>query len=162
MVNTKKSDKGKKKKKKGDDDNEEFERDGHNLKLKGDKEMKKEEEDKKKRELNLDLMLKVTKEETTKPEYIQLVIDKFYDLALAYLASQSSNVSYPEMVALFLHQSRKFVKTIHTAKERTKMRQLLDKVNENADWVFSQRKKHGLKVNEQNKIVSNIFRNLDE
>lgn len=148
-MHKKKNDKIKKKK---DDEKEKFVKDGQNLKLKS----KNMEENKKKRELDLDLMLKVTKEETTQPEYIQLVIDRFYDLALAYLASQSSNVSYPEMVAVFLHQSRKFIKTIHTAKGKAKMKQLLDKVNENADWVFNQRKKLGLKVNEQNKIVRSI------
>lgn len=108
----------------------------------------------KRKPLNLDVTLKVTKEQTFETEFAQKVIEKFYELLLYYLQSQSGNVAFPEMVAIFLHQSRKFVKSIRFQKERNQLKQLLDKVAENSDYVFNMRKNCPFGIGDQNKIVS--------
>ena len=68
-----------------------------NLKVVGSKQLNK-------KAINLDVMLKVSAEQSTQIEFVQKVFEKFYTLALQYVTSQSASIAFPEMVTIFLHQ----------------------------------------------------------
>ncbi|KAJ6217447.1 hypothetical protein RDWZM_008604 [Blomia tropicalis] len=92
------------------------------------------------KEINLDVMLKVSKEQTLQDDFIEKIFDKFYTLCLYYVSSQSASIAFPEMVTIFLHQSRKFVQSIRSPKQRTMMKQLIDKIQGNSNFIFKKRK----------------------
>lgn len=124
------------------------------------------------KEINLDVMLKVSKEQTLQDDFIEKIFDKFYTLCLYYVSSQSASIAFPEMVTIFLHQvifystpdciifnfnfvqSRKFVQSIRSPKQRTMMKQLIDKIQGNSNFIFKKRKLVKFSSLETVKIVS--------
>lgn len=110
--------------------------------------------------INFEVMLKVTKEQSTEVEFVEKVFDKFYTLCLQYMVSQSAAIAFPEMVTIFLHQSRKFIQTIRMPNKRTQMKQLVDKIQENSNFIFQKRKSVRFSVLETANIVSILILHL--
>lgn len=54
--------------------------------------------------INLDVLLKVTREQTTETEFVQKVSEKLYDLSLYYATVQSYKISFPELVIFFVQK----------------------------------------------------------
>ena len=122
--------------------------------------------------LNLDILLKVTSAQQDEPEFAERVIERVYEWTLYFLKEKSADLSFPETVSIFYHeagrggerilrkftldlliQCRKLVKSIPFTRGQTMMRQLLDKVEENANHIHRTRAGGQFTMKDSEKMV---------
>lgn len=94
--------------------------------------------------INLNVTLKISKEQTFEMDFIQKVVDRIYELLLYYLKSISHLISFPEIILIFHGECSKLIKSIPYARGQTMMRQLMDKCDKNAQFIVEHREKQNL------------------
>ena len=109
--------------------------------------------------INLNVTLKISKEQTFEMDFIQKVVDRIYELLLYYLKSISHLISFPEIILIFHGECSKLIKSIPYARGQTMMRQLMDKCDKNAQFIVERREKQNLngklkELIDQQRIVS--------
>jgi nucleolar complex protein 2 len=104
--------------------------------------------------LDFSCILKVAKTQLQENGMKDATLDKIYAGTLTYLSHQSSKITFPELAMPAVTQIKAFLKQSHISNHSRKMKQLLDKVNENSQHVTQRRKTAGLSVGDKEKIAA--------
>lgn len=71
--------------------------------------------------------------------YKDEVIEQVYGLTLEYLANESSSIAFPDLVIMPLMMLRQYMKIGGNAKYNKKLKELIDKIQENATFMERER-----------------------
>ncbi|CAN8004452.1 unnamed protein product [Ixodes hexagonus] len=96
------------------------------------------------RPVDLSCVLRVSPTQMKESGFRDAVIENFYELTVEYLAHMSSSVAFPELVLPAMVQLREFAKKCKVANYNKKVRQLLEKMEENYKFVEERRKNCGI------------------
>lgn len=97
-------------------------------------------------------VLKLSKSQLNETSYEDTVIEQVYYGLLNVLASNGHKISFPEMVVPALNQIKAFLKQSRVASHSKKMKTVVEKANENANFVANKRKSVGFTVKDLEKI----------
>ncbi|KAG8221939.1 hypothetical protein J437_LFUL002498 [Ladona fulva] len=90
--------------------------------------------------LNFTCILRLSKIQMQENGFKDAVIDSLYEALFAYLAVESHRIGFPDLVIPLIVELKKFNKTCKIANHCRKMKQVLEKIEENVKAVESQRK----------------------
>ncbi|KAJ8879045.1 hypothetical protein PR048_019651 [Dryococelus australis] len=102
--------------------------------------------------LDLTCMLRVSKSQIHENGFKDAVIEKIYQQILEYLACEAHCISFPDMVVPAVIQIKKFIKTCKVSNYTKKLKQLLDKIEENSRFVENERHKITFSLTERKVI----------
>uniref|UniRef100_A0A834REY8 Nucleolar complex protein 2 -like protein n=1 Tax=Sarcoptes scabiei TaxID=52283 RepID=A0A834REY8_SARSC len=112
------------------------------LSLRSSKKIHKTNDDNSERKsLNLDVMIKIDPKQSTSPEYIELVLEKLFQQIIFYLKSISHYLCFKEITSLFCQRLKSINKPKENAVVVLKLKQLVKKCEENAQFILSKRSK---------------------
>jgi nucleolar complex protein 2 len=97
-------------------------------------------------------ILRVSKSQTAENGTKDAILNESYAGILEYLQGQSCRIAFPELVIPCVLQLREFLQRCKVANYCKKVKQLLDKVDENSRYVVGQRKTVAFAVGEREKI----------
>ncbi|XP_038212121.1 uncharacterized protein LOC119832495 [Zerene cesonia] len=103
--------------------------------------------------LDFSCILRLAKSQLAENGFKDSVIDRVYALLLEYTASQSHSISFPDMSLLAVLQMKQFLKTCSVANYTKKIRQLLEKIEENSKFIEKERAKISFSLHE-NKMIA--------
>ncbi|EEC14668.1 conserved hypothetical protein [Ixodes scapularis] len=101
------------------------------------------------RPVDLSCALRVSPTQMKESGFRDAVIENFYELMVEYLAQMSSSVAFPELVLLAMVQLREFAKKCKVANYNKKVRQLLEKMEENYKFIEERRKNCGVALSDK-------------
>lgn len=96
------------------------------------------------RPVDLSCVLRVSPTQMKESGFRDAVIENLYELTVEYLAQMSSSVAFPELVLPATVQLREFAKKCKVANYNKKVRQLLEKIEENYKFIEERRKNCGV------------------
>merc|ERR1711899_451168 len=102
--------------------------------------------------IDFNCIVKCSKSQLTENGFKDAVINEIYGGILECLHYNSSKIAFPELIVPALVQMRSFVKRSRIANYTKKIKQLLDKTNENVQFVLANRRKVNEK--ETQKVMS--------
>jgi len=85
-------------------------------------------------------MLKLSKSQKIESGFKNGVIDQVYDGIVNYLSVESASIGFPELVVPINLQLKSFLKSCKVPNYTKKIRQLLDKIQENSAFIENKRK----------------------
>jgi len=91
--------------------------------------------------MNFSCILRLSKSQMAENGFKDAVVEQVYAGILDNMASNANRISFPEISVPVTTQLRTFVKNCPVANFAKKMRQLLDKINENSGVVLAKRRK---------------------
>nr|CAG4651660.1 EOG090X02MG [Triops cancriformis] len=91
------------------------------------------------RPLDMSCILKFSQSQLTESGLRDVLIEAIYDCLMEYLTTQSHSVAFPELVLPLIVQLKTFLKEKAPANQHKKVKQLLDKVTENMNWIQQKR-----------------------
>ena len=103
--------------------------------------------------MNFSCILRLSKSQMAENGFKDAVVEQVYAGMLDNLSSLSNKISFPEIIVPAVAQLRSFTKKCSVQNYCKKMRQLLDKINENSKFVLERRRKiNGFGVRDVDKI----------
>ncbi|XP_026757065.2 nucleolar complex protein 2 homolog [Galleria mellonella] len=91
--------------------------------------------------IDFSCILRLAKSQLTENGFKDATIERLYALLLEYTANESHNIAFPDISLLAIMQLKQFLKTCTVANYTKKLRQLLEKIEENAKFIDSERSK---------------------
>lgn len=91
------------------------------------------------RPLKFTCILHLSQSQCLENAYKDEVIEQVYGLTLEYLAHESSSIAFPDLVIMPLMMLRQYMKTGGNAKYNKKIKELVDKIQENATFMERER-----------------------
>lgn len=85
-------------------------------------------------------ILRVSKSQMQENGFKDAVVDNAYGLLLEYLSDQSASIAFPDISLLAVIRIRAFLKSCHVANYTRKLRQLIEKIEQNASFIEKERK----------------------
>lgn len=90
--------------------------------------------------LDFSCILRLSKAQQQENGFKDAVIESIYSLALEYLANESHSIAFPDLALPATMQLREFLKKCKIANYSRKIKQILEKVEENSKFIENERK----------------------
>lgn len=91
------------------------------------------------RPLKFTCIIHLSQSQCLENAYKDEVIEQVYGLTLEYLANESSSIAFPDLVIMPLMMLRQYMKIGGNAKYNKKLKELIDKIQENATFMERER-----------------------
>ncbi|CAK1550076.1 unnamed protein product [Leptosia nina] len=104
--------------------------------------------------LDFSCILRLAKSQLSENGFKDSVIDRVYALLLECSANQSHYIAFPDITLLAVLQIKQFLKSCPVANYTKKMKQLLDKIEENAKFIEHERSKVSFSLSEEKMVAA--------
>lgn len=102
--------------------------------------------------LDFSCILRVSKTQQQENGFKDAVVENIYGLLLESLANDSHSVAFPDLALPCIFQIREFLKKCKVANYTRKLKQILDKVEENSKFIELERKTATFKLSDSKAI----------
>ncbi|XP_053606989.1 nucleolar complex protein 2 [Plodia interpunctella] len=104
--------------------------------------------------LDFSCILRLAKSQMMENGFKDSVIERLYALLLEYTASISHTIYFPDVTLLAVIQIKQFLKSCSVANYTKKIRQLLEKIEENSKFIERERNKVSFALNDDKMIAA--------
>ncbi|XP_049858118.1 nucleolar complex protein 2 homolog isoform X4 [Schistocerca gregaria] len=102
--------------------------------------------------LDFTCILRVSKGQLQENGFKDAVIENIYKLLLQYMANESHSIAFPDMTVPAVIQIKMFLKNCKNPNYCKKMKQILEKIEENAHYIEEERKKVSFALSDKKAI----------
>lgn len=88
---------------------------------------------------NFDKVIKVNKQLLKTLPYVDFILNTCFELVLEHLACYENSIAFPEMAFVLNKEFRKFVKLCKNTKHRNQIKSLIEKIEQQTDFITNQR-----------------------
>lgn len=104
--------------------------------------------------LDLSCVLRLAKSQLMENGFKDSVIERIYGLLLEYMANQSHSIAFPDLSLLAIIQLKQFLKTCSVSNYTKKLRQLLEKIEENSRFIERERSKISFSLSDSKLVAA--------
>ncbi|KAF9804095.1 hypothetical protein SFRURICE_020523, partial [Spodoptera frugiperda] len=104
--------------------------------------------------LDFSCILRLAKSQLMENGFKDSVIERLYALLLEYTANESHTIAFPDLTLLAVMQIKQFLKSCSVSNYTKKMRQLVEKIEENSKFIERERAKISFSLSDEKMIVA--------
>ncbi|XP_068620897.1 nucleolar complex protein 2 [Battus philenor] len=104
--------------------------------------------------LDFSCILRLAKSQLSENGFKDAVIEKLYALLLEYTANESHNIAFPDICLLSIIQIKQFLKTCNVSNYTKKLRQLMEKIEENSRFIERERAKVSFSLSDEKMVTA--------
>ncbi|CAH2067088.1 unnamed protein product, partial [Iphiclides podalirius] len=104
--------------------------------------------------LDFSCILRLAKSQLSENGFKDAVIERIYALLLEYTANESHNIAFPDISLLAILQIKQFLKSCNVSNYTKKLRQLMEKIEENSRFIERERSKISFALSDEKLIVA--------
>ncbi|XP_059060509.1 nucleolar complex protein 2 homolog [Achroia grisella] len=104
--------------------------------------------------IDFSCILRLAKSQLAENGFKDAAIERLYGLLLEYTANESHTIAFPDTTLLAVMQIKQFLKNCSVANYTKKLRQLLEKIEENAKFIESERSKISFSLKDEKMIAA--------